>query len=355
MNPDSHQRNKQLIGEFRAALYDCDAASLRGQLHGAFAPDCEIHLAFPFEDLDGPDALFERAYRPLLAAIPDMERRDFIVMAGRANEDNWVGCAGFYIGLFERPWLDIPPTQHPVAMRYHEFFRVLRDEVVEMQALWDIPEVMMQANAWPMTPSLGVEWLAPGPATQDGIITAPYDEAKADASLRLVGDMLTAMGKHPLNGGPDVMEMDRYWHPKMSWYGPAGIGTVRRISGFRKWHQIPFLKAMPDREGSTSGGGSGGSAMFADGDYVAATGWPNMRMTLSGDGWLGIAPSNQEITMRSLDFWRCEDGVIRENWVLVDLLSVYSQIGVDVFSRMREVTYARQQAGDMSSGEHRVG
>lgn len=33
---------------------------------------------------------------------------------------------------------------------------------------------------------------------------------------------------------------------------------------------------------------------------------------------------------------------IRENWVLVDLLHVYDQIGVDVFSRMRELTYARQ-------------
>ena len=44
-------------------------------------------------------------------------------------------------------------------------------KVVEMQALWDIPQVMMQAQAWPMTPSLGVEWLVPGPATQDGIIT----------------------------------------------------------------------------------------------------------------------------------------------------------------------------------------
>ena len=44
-----------------------------------------------------------------------------------------------------------------------------------------------------------------------------------------------------------VMEMDRFWHPRMTWYGPSGIGTGRGIDGFRKWHQIPFLKAMPDR------------------------------------------------------------------------------------------------------------
>jgi len=67
-----------------------------------------------------------------------------------------------------------------------------------------------------------------------------------------------------------------------------------------------------------------------------------MQMTLNGSGWMGIAPPNKELTMCSLDFWRIENGLIRENWVLIDLLSIYDQIGVDVFARMREVTHARQ-------------
>jgi hypothetical protein len=67
-----------------------------------------------------------------------------------------------------------------------------------------------------------------------------------------------------------------------------------------------------------------------------------MQMTLNGSGWRGIAPINKELTMCSLDFWRIENGLIRENWVLIDLLSIYDQIGVDVFARMREVTYALQ-------------
>jgi hypothetical protein len=66
-----------------------------------------------------------------------------------------------------------------------------------------------------------------------------------------------------------------------------------------------------------------------------------MQMTVSGDGWLGIAPAGQEITMRSLDFWRVEGDLIRENWVLVDLLNVYAQLGVDVFARLREFNKAR--------------
>lgn len=94
---------------------------------------------------------------------------------------------------------------------------------------------------------------------------------------------------------------------------------------------------MPDRGGGYDGEGH----FFADGDYVGVTGWPGMSMTYTGDGWLGITPTGQAITMRSLDFWRVENGRIRENWVLVDLLHVWHQLGVDVFRRMREVTQFR--------------
>ena len=332
---DIHHNNKQIIGKLRAALYDCQAANLDKQLQALFGAESQIHLAYPFGDLNGPDELYQKAYSPLLKAIPDLERRDFIVIAGNDATGNWVGCCGHYMGVFENPWLDIPATLHLVAMRYHEFFRLENDRIVEMQAIWDIPQVMMQAGAWPMSPSLGVECMVPGPATQDGIITAPYNRKKASASLKLILDMLASLQNYAEHG-VGAMNLEHYWHPKCNWFGPAGIGSNRRISGFRHWHQQPFLNAMPDRAGD-------GEAIFiADENYVAVTGWPNMKSTISGDGWLGIAPSNQKINMRSLDFWRCEKNLIRENWVLVDILDIYHQIGVDVFARMRELTAARQ-------------
>ena len=334
MTESIHNLNKEQIVVFRQALYDVEPGRLRGQLSEVFAADCLVQLAHPFETLDGVAGLYEQAYLPLLAAVPDLERRDFIVMAGASDGGDWVGCCGHYMGVFERAWLDIPPTRHLMAMRYHEFFRLEDGLVVEMQALWDIPQVMMQAGAWPLTPSLAPEWVVPGPATEDGIITTAYNEAKAQASVDWVTAMLVALQRSP--EGLAAMQIDRHWHPKMMWYGPAGIGSMRRIAGFRNWHQIPFLKALPDRSVFKDKG-----IMFGDGDYVAFTGWPGMSMTVSGDGWLGIAPANQKITMRSLDFWRCEKGLIRENWVLVDLLHVYAQIGVDVFERMRELTIAQ--------------
>ena len=66
-----------------------------------------------------------------------------------------------------------------------------------------------------------------------------------------------------------------------------------------------------------------------------------MKMNLTNDGWLGIAPVNKEIMLRSLDFWRLESGLIRENWVLVDLLDVFNQVGINVFDRLNEFNKAR--------------
>ena len=300
-------RIKAAIAGFREAAANFEPGRVRSALSTGFAPDADIHLCHPFGDMTGPQAVFETALAPLARALPDLERRDMIVVAGTTPEgQDWVGCMGNYMGTFAAPFLDIPP--------------------------------MMQAGAWPMAPQLGRFLCTPGPMSCDGLAPA----GDAGAALAHVTAMLGDLCRHPAEGGPEVMKLDTYWHPRVNWYGPAGIGTARGIAGFRHWHQIPFLRAMPDRK--LDGGADLMSHWFAEGDHVAETGWPNMRLTITGDGWMGIAPAGQEVTLRSLDFWRLENGLIRENWVLVDLLDLYAQIGVDVLGRMREFNKARSIA-----------
>ena len=328
---------RTLTAGLNAAMYNWSEEGVRKELNAIMAKDMVVHMCHPFGDMPG-DQYYESVLAKLHFSLPDVEKRPWIIMAGTDDhEDEWVGIAGTYIGTFVKPFIDIQPTGHLAHMRFHEYYKIKNEKIIEIQAIWDIPELMMQAGAWPMAPSLGREGLIPGPATCDGLQTGDYQHDVSTKSKTLVIDMLTAMSKHP-EEPQEAMEMPRYWHPKMNWYGPAGIGTARGISGFRNWHQMPFLMGMPDR-------GSFRDELtyhfFADGPYVAVTGWPNMKQTLSDDGWMGIAPSGRMITLRSLDFWRIERGQIRENWVLVDLLDVYRQLGVDVLGRMRTFNKAR--------------
>ena len=327
---------KILIKPFQSAMMDVEETATRKAMCDLFAPDAELHMCHPFGDLMGPDALWNTCIEPLHAAMPDLERRDMIVLAGTTPEGrDWIGCMGNYMGTFIAPFMDIPPTGHLAHMRYHEFYQLKDGKITSMQAIWDMPELMMQSGAWPMAPQLGKFLCTPAPMSGDGLNVSGDGQATMDHVM----GMLTALCKYPSDPDPAVMELDEFWHPRFNWYGPAGIGTMRGISGFRNWHQIPFLRGMPDRKLDAMGDLM--SEWFGQGEYVCETGWPNMRLTLSDDGWMGIAPAGKEVLLRSLDFWRMENGLIRENWVLVDLLDLYAQVGVDVFARLREFNKAR--------------
>jgi predicted ester cyclase len=327
---------KGLLSDYRVRTEDFDSAAVRDAISAIFAADATLHLCQPFGTFNRADRLLDECLAPLQSAIPDLERRDMILLAGTTREgQDWIGAMGNYMGTFLSPFLDIPPTGQLAHMRYHEYFRIENNKIVEMQAIWDIPELMMQAGAWPMAPQLGASICTPAPMTADGLSAA----GDGQAAMTHVLAMITELSKHPDNPDPAVMKLDQFWHPRFNWYGPAGIGTARGIAGFRHWHQIPFLRAMPDR--GLDDEVDLRSHWIAEGDYVCETGWPNMSMTLSDDGWMGIAPTGKRVALRSLDFWRMQGDLIRENWVLIDLLDLYRQVGVDVLARMREFNKAR--------------
>jgi predicted ester cyclase len=322
---------KSLLAPYRGAAAEGLAeASVRAALDAVLVPDAPVRLSHPIGTVPGGE-FWSVALAPLAAAMPDAERRVTILVAGRTREGaDWVGTCGHYMGTFAAPFLSIPPTGRLAHMRYHEFFRIEGGRVAEIQALWDIPELMMQAGAWPLAPQLGTALSAPAPASGDGLHVSGDGSAALERTLA----MLTDLSRHPSEGGPEVMRLERHWHPGFNWYGPAGIGSTRGIGGFRRHHQIPFLRAFPDRGQDREGLDM---HFFGEGDYAAVTGWPNMRMTHTGPGWLGLAPTGRRLTMRSLDFWRVERGRIRENWVLVDLLDALAQLGVDPLARLAEI------------------
>ena len=188
---DRHAANRGRLDVLRAAQYDGDEAAMRAALDKVAAPDALFRLAHPFGDMTGPQDFYDGALATLKAAWPDVERRDWLVMAGSDDAGaDWVGCGGHFVGTFTAPFLDIPPTGHLAHMRFHEFYRFTDGKVTEYQSLWDIPEVMMQAGAWPMVPSLGREFCIPGPASGDGLMRAARDEDQSEASRQLIIDML---------------------------------------------------------------------------------------------------------------------------------------------------------------------
>jgi len=326
-----HDENKAALLPFREALYNFDKARARRAAAELFTPAAPVHLSHPFNRLTGQSAMLEAAILPLAQCLPDIERRDEIVIAGRSlSGQDWVGCCGHYIGTFMRPWMSIPATGHVAAVRYHEFFRFREGRVVEVQAIWDVADLMMQSGVWPMAPSLGREWMVPGPGSCDGLQVSGDGSPTLEVVRDMMGELNARIGQASGN------EWEKFFHRRFNWYGPSGIGSCRGIDGYRRWSLEPMSKSIDPGTMNPDLG-----SLFAEGDYAAFSEWPGTKVKLKSGSWLGLAPSDQQLTFRTLRFWRLEDGQIRECWMLMDLLQIYAQVGIDVLGRLQDLTGQR--------------
>lgn len=318
--------HRQRLGE---ALAHPGLAARERALAALYGVDCAWHGAKPFDDLRGTAAIIASFWRPLFEAMPDLERREDISLAGAWNGGMWTAVTGHYQGRLVAPLAGLVPDGRLVRLRFGEFSRLDGRAIVEQYMLIDLPDLMWQLGRWPFAPMLGSAGFVPGPREHDGLLCGPQDPEETRRSLELVEAMIAGLMRYDRKD-LDSMDQARYWTPRFSWYGPAGIGSCRGQDDYRRVHQRPFLAAFPDRKGGDH------RCRIAEGRYVASTGWPSIRATHSGGGFMGLPPTGRAITMRVMDFWKRSDDLLDENWVFIDLVDLLGQMGFDVFQRLAD-------------------
>jgi predicted ester cyclase len=314
-----------------------------------YHPDVHFRASHPMNESHGVESLISSLWTPLFASFPDVERRDSLVVSGRYEGRDYIGMVGHYCGTFQSDWLGIPATGRPIYLRYGEVHEVYEGKIIQSNCIWDVLDVIRQAGFWPLAPSLGTEGMWPGPLTGDGLDFSPRDASISAKNIEQTLVMHGTLGTYDDLAGTGrdgllAMPQRDHWHPKMMWYGPSGIGTTRGLQGFVDYHQLPFRIAFPQR---TGGGqwdeianlkakhGGGHYVRIGDGNYSLTAGWPSVFANHTGGGFLGVGPTNRAVTMRVMDFYLHDEGLIRENWVPLDVLDLLLQMGVDVLGRMQ--------------------
>ena len=347
--PADTARHKREVHRALLALVDGGATALTDSLR-ALHGDAALHWrgSAPLDEHHDAESVAEHVWRPLMRALPDLERRDDILVGGTFEGRDYVAAVGHYCGTFAHDWLGIPATGRALYIRYGEVHRVEGGRVAQSSCLWDLLDVIRQSGHWPIAPSLGREGRWAGPLTADGLVLQASDPKASAASLAQTLAMQKALGDHddrhdPTRQGLLDMPQKDYWHPKMMWYGPSGIGTTRGLAGFVDGHQLPFRLAFPNRKGGSQWGdiaerrerlGGGHYLRIGDGPYSVTGGWPSVHALHEGPNWLGLAPTGREVDMRVMDFYLHHEGLIRENWVPLDVIDVLRQLDVDVFDRL---------------------
>ncbi|MEM8948984.1 MAG: ester cyclase [Pseudomonadota bacterium] len=343
MTAGSTIADKRRLYDTLYQLADSSPSTLRSRLHDVYHENAHWRGSHPLNERQGLDAIEAEVWQPLLHSFPDLERRDLIFCGGSYHDRDYVAALGHYGGTFREDYLTIPATGRSIYLRYGEVHQVEDGRIVQSTCLWDFLDLIRQAGFWPIAPSLGSEGMWPGPITSDGIVLEEQDPSVSAASIAQTLAMHKTLADYDDEkslGRDGLLSMPQkaHWHPKMMWYGPSGIGTTRGLQGFVDYHQLPFRIAFPNRKGGaqiTDPAKGGHYIRIGDGNYSVTGGWPSVRAMHVGPDFLGVGPSGKEVTMRVMDFYLHHEGLIRENWLPIDIIELLLQMGVDVFARMR--------------------
>lgn len=331
-----HSANKRLVAQFLHEMASGDARTVLAQYCHA---DCRFEIFHPFNTIDGIEAAAVNFWQPLRAAFPDYEQRIAFAIGGEYEGRAQVSVMSHIMGTFDAPWIGIPPTRGLAFLRFG-FNAIVRDgRIAKAYVLFDSVDLMRQAGFYPFRPMPGSAELWPFPPSNTGASFDSADPVRGAETLRIVREMQVGLPRpDQIKGLATVAgKHSEHWHENMNWYGPAGIGSMRGLRGFRDYHGALFLQAFPDREGLARDNagpedGPGHYVRLGDGRYAATGGWPSIRATHSGSEWLGLAPSGKKVEMRVADWYRLdENNKIADNWVLMDIPHIVAQMGLDIF------------------------
>lgn len=328
------QHAKSVAQAYATAMEAADASTVGATLAQHMSPDCDWRAVHPFNRQTGPAAAAAAFWQPFLNAFSRVQRREDIFFAGLNEIDGfssvWTMSMGHFMGLFDAPFLNIPPTRKIVMVRYAEFHRIEAGRITQTTLFVDLLHLMAQAGLNPLRfEQTGAQLVQPGPRTHDGLLLDPQDPLDGAKTLARINNMIGSIDHANAAAKPpspqDELAVD--WRDDMIWWGPTGIGATYTIDRYIEQHQGPFRRAMENRTFN------GHLCRMAEGHYGAFFGWPNLTLT-NKNGYMGVAGNDLRADMRVVDVYRREGDKLVENWIFIDMLHFLKMQGVDILSEL---------------------
>ena len=339
-----NQNNKQCVWNFWQCLEAASADQLVHIANESLVSNVRWHGPDPINELHGVQSFVADFWTPLQKSFRDLKRQTHLFFGGQSNGridgrndgNMWVTGTGYLNGIFVENYLSIPANNSEVNIRWGEFCRLEEGRITEIFFLLDLVDLIRQAGFNVLPSSRGRDGIYPPPRANDGILLKTQSAKESQYSLehirRFIFDGLNRFDQSDLKS----MGMAEFFHPDVQWYGPGGIGACLSFREFETLHQKPWLHAFPDRSVQNL------DALFAEGSYSGASGWAGVKATHDGE-YLDHGASGNAIEINGLDWWKRDGEVLIENWVFVDMIHLFRQLGVDLFERLA------QEAGRIQS------
>jgi steroid delta-isomerase-like uncharacterized protein len=275
--------------------------------HEIISPNMVVHGAGGQTVGMGPDGLID-LIKTWRTAFPDghMEIDDIIV------EGDTVAIRNTWYGTHEAEFYGVPASGKSVAVTSVGIDRVQDGKVTEGWGELDMVGMMQQMGA---LPPVGPGAVASGADPVWGPTRSSGDGAAAspDDNKGLLRVFIKALADGDEDGVRDAVDGGEFVDHSPGW-GTKDIESVLETSSALR-SALPDLRFDVDE-----------TNMVSEGNQVAAH--SIVRGTHTGEPFLGVEPTGNEVVWTHTDFVRIVDGKIVERWTATDMLTLFQQAGV---------------------------
>ena len=94
LSPKENIKNKNHVRTLLKLIAESSKGNLKKNLNNAYHPDAELKGFHPVNEIKGIDQIQEKLWEPLLNALPDLERRDNLILGGNVQNKIFVSMTG---------------------------------------------------------------------------------------------------------------------------------------------------------------------------------------------------------------------------------------------------------------------
>lgn len=310
--------------EFLARLGGlASAEDVTAAVASVYAPDATWTGSAPLGSRSGVAAI-AALHGSVASAFEGFVRQSLLtsVYADAAAGCEVLTVLGTWSGTMKGDWLGLTASGRRHEFRSIEVHRVRDGHVVDTVAMLDLLDLAVQCGA--ADPRLAARVSAPWPAprtSRDG--DAADSAAVVQAWLGEVAD--PGEDLEVLRSARHLARLSRDFR----WHGPAAIGSFEGGMAFVEGQQHPFRRSFSSRRGGSADPAHRRIVHGADGSTVVSGSWPAVIGSHTGGDWLGVPMSGRDVALRIVDVYLVEDGLIGENWVMIDMVHALAQMGVE--------------------------
>lgn len=290
-----------------------------------FAPDFTYDYVQPLGKTVGLWDWYNNEHLHYNEAFPNFTSFNFLFLGTQDSSSlqsyHVVRWAGEFGGV------PAPPGKPLIKIKDMDFYTMKNDQIFYNWCMVDVIGILQQGGYKVLPPAPmpnGNDYLAP--RAMEGI-PAPDDEYATEEDAARSRVVVTAALQE------DLVQQSlsaTWWTDDLMWCGPAGIGHARSREDYVEHFLKPLHAAFSNPELSVN-------KFVCEGNYCGVHFY--LRATHTGT-WLGQPATGRIVQLRFGTHFRVVLGAsgddrIADGWTQVDVVDVFSQMGVDLMARAK--------------------